>query len=268
MTQPASISTNAAVGDRPSGTAPDPPRRQSQRGQKRVLIAALGIAVLVAGLFAYLAVRYREQQSSLADIRATGLPSNIATPLANVMGLSPVPNRQAPDFTLTDQKGQALSLTSFRGRAVVLEFMDSHCTDICPIVSQEFVDAYHDLGAEGWRVAFLAVNVNQYHAGVADMAAYSREHQLNTIPTWHFFTGSTGALRAVWQAYHVDVEAPNPNADIIHTSVVYFIDPQGRMRYLAVPMDDHTASGTAYLPASPLAQWGHGIALVTGRLSR
>jgi peroxiredoxin len=46
------------------------------------------------------------------------------------MGLSPVPARPAPGFTLTDQDGRTMSLSSFRGRAVVLEFMDPHCTDI------------------------------------------------------------------------------------------------------------------------------------------
>ena len=33
-------------------------------------------------------------------------------------------------------------------------------------------------------------------------------------------------------------------------------------------MDDHTAQGSAYLPAGPLASWGDGIALVTRQLIR
>jgi hypothetical protein len=39
-------------------------------------------------------------------------------------------------------------------------------------------------------------------------------------------------------------------------------DQHGRERYLAMPVADHTSSGTAYLPASQLASWGHGIALL------
>jgi len=57
------------------------------------------------------------------------------------MQLSPVPVARAPGFLLTDQAGHAVSLTSLRGRVVVLEFMDPHCTCICPIVSQEFISA-------------------------------------------------------------------------------------------------------------------------------
>jgi protein SCO1 len=52
--------------------------------------------------------------------------------------------------------------------------MDPHCTDICPIVSAECTDAYRDLGRQAGQVVFAAVNVNQYHHAVADVAAYSR----------------------------------------------------------------------------------------------
>ncbi|HYA50972.1 MAG TPA: SCO family protein, partial [Streptosporangiaceae bacterium] len=152
-------------------------------------------------------------------------------------------------------------------KVVVLQFMDPHCTDICPIVSQEFVSAYHKLGPAARHVVFAAINVNQYHASVADMAAYSRQEALNTIPSWHFFTGPVPALKTAWRDYHIAVEAPNPDADIVHTSAIYFIDPQGREAFLAAPMVDHKADGTAFLPAKQIAQWATGIALIARHLA-
>jgi cytochrome oxidase Cu insertion factor (SCO1/SenC/PrrC family) len=146
--------------------------------------------------------------------------------------------------------------------------MDPHCTDICPIVSQEFIDAYRDLGGQASRVVFLAVNVNQYHLQVSDVAAFSSEQRLTTIPSWHFLTGPYESLRTVWRAYDVEVEAPNPNADIIHSSVMYFIDPNGHERYLASPMVDHTKTGSSYVPGDQLAAWGQGIAQVARQLAR
>ena len=53
---------------------------------------------------------------------------------------------------------------------------------------------------------------------------------------------------------------------MIHSSQMYFIDPQGRERFVADPMADHTASGSSYLPAGQLASWGQGIALVARQL--
>lgn len=169
------------------------------------------------------------------------------------MQLSTVPVRVAPGFTLTDQDGRTVSLAGSRGRVVVLEFMDPHCTDICPIVSQEFISAYRDLGASASRVVFVAVNVNRYHLQVADVAAFSREQQLTQVPSWHFLTGSYPSLAAVWRDYDITVDAPGPDADVIHSAQMYFIDPRGRERFVADPMADQTASGCAYLPAGQLA---------------
>jgi hypothetical protein len=53
----------------------------------------------------------------------------------------------------------------------------------------------------------------------------------------------------------------------VHTATVFFLDPQGRQRYLAAPMVNHTKSGKAYLPASQVASWGHGIALLARDLA-
>jgi cytochrome oxidase Cu insertion factor (SCO1/SenC/PrrC family) len=72
--------------------------------------------------------------------------AGISTRLANLMRLSALPQRAAPGFTLADQDGRRVSLSSFREKVVVLEFMDPHCTDICPIVAQEFADSGHDMG--------------------------------------------------------------------------------------------------------------------------
>lgn len=223
-----------------------------------------GLAVLAAAAVAVSMVAVTRagsgQASESQQLRPTGIPASVTDSQASLMQLTPLPVKAAPDFTLTDQDGRTLSLSSLRGKVVVLEFMDPHCTDICPIVSQEFVDAYHDLGREAGKVVFAAVNVNQYYAKVSDTMAFSREQRLITIPSWHFFTGTVPQLRAVWRGYDVTVEAPSPNADIVHTSAVYFIDPSGHERFLASPQDDHTSSGAAYLPPAQLTEWGQGIA--------
>ena len=241
------------------------PSLHRRRNRGLVVIAAAVAVLIIAASAGYVVIRVRQHQQA-TGLRVSGIPASVSTSLANLMQLSPVPVTSAPGFTLTDQGGHAMSLASLRGRVVVLDFMDPHCTDICPIVSQEFIDAYRDLGASAPQVVFLAVNVNRYHLQVADVAAFSSEQRLTKIPAWHFLTGSYPSLRAVWQAYQIEVNAPGPDADVIHSSQMYFIDPQGRERFLASPMADHTASGSPYLPASQLASWGRGIAQVASHL--
>ena len=243
--------------------------RPRRGGLPRLVVLASVLTLLLAAAVAIPAYVLSRNHATLAaqQARVSGIPASVSTSLANLMVLSPVPGVRAPGFTLTDQDGHTLSLSSLRGKVVVLQFMDPHCTDICPIVSAEFVKAYHDLGPLASKVVFAAVNVNAYHARVRDMAKYTRAQALNTIPSWHFFTGPVPALKSVWSGYNIQVYAPNANADVQHTSAVYFIDPQGRERYLASPEADHTKSGTSYLPASQQMAWGHGIALVARQLA-
>jgi protein SCO1 len=249
-----------------SGTGSAVSSPAPRRGRVLAIIAAAAAVLVVAASAGFMATRVRQHQQA-AGLRAAGIPASVSTSLANLMQLSPVPATSAPGFTLADQDGHTMSLASLRGHAVVLEFMDPHCTDICPIVSREFIDAYRDLGASAPQVVFLAVNVNRYHLRVADVAVFSAEQRLTTIPAWHFLTGSYPSLRAVWRSYQIEVDAPGPDADVIHSSQMYFIDPQGRERFLADPMADHTASGTSFLPADQLASWGQGIALVARHLA-
>jgi cytochrome oxidase Cu insertion factor (SCO1/SenC/PrrC family) len=231
--------------------------------------AAVVIMTAVASVAAaaILAARQHER-AALTGQRPSGIPAGIPSATVNLMGLSPVPASPAPGFALTDQDGRRLPLSGFRGKVVVLEFMDSRCTDICPLVSREFIDAYNDLGRAAGDVVFAAVNVNGQYNQVGDVLAYSRAHQLTAIPDWYFFTGPAGTLQAVWRAYDIAVAAAGTRGALVHTSAIFFIGPHGTERYIADPVPDRTASGAVYLPPGQISGWGQGIAQVAETMLR
>ncbi|HKI92603.1 MAG TPA: SCO family protein [Gaiellaceae bacterium] len=226
------------------------------KGGRLVLVAAAAFVLVAAGVAAaaILLVHGRSSAAPLVTIDA----ADPAVPAAvqSRLGLSTLGRRPAPGLTLVDQRGRTVSLASLRGKVVVLEFFDPVCTDICPIVSQEYVEANRLLGAAARRAAFVAVNVNQYHRSVAAVAGFSRKHGLDGIPSWHFLTGPTVTLQKIWKAYGVAVQ-PNPSGDVVHSSLVYFIDAKGRERYLAMP--DRNKKG--------IGAWAHGIAAVVRALA-
>ena len=199
---------------------------------------------------------------------STNSATTVGTTRDDFMGLSSAQGAPAPDVVMADQNGQSVSLSGLeqQGKVIVLEFMDSHCTDICPIVSQEFVVAHRQLGADASRVAFVGVNVNPFHLSQADVAGFTDEQGLNSVPEWHFLTGSVSQLQQAWKAYGVAVQAPNPNVDIIHSDTIYFIDPTGHQRWIAIPTEDHAASGASYLPVPQMRQWGVDIASVVRQM--
>jgi cytochrome oxidase Cu insertion factor (SCO1/SenC/PrrC family) len=251
-----------------------PTRDSSQRddtaaGRRRrmAIFAALALAVAAAAGISGCVISGHPATTG-AELRVSGIPASMSDSTVSLMNLDALPHQAAPEFALTDQAGRTMTLSDFRGKIVVLEFLDPHCTDICPIVSREFIDAYHDLGPLAGRVVFAGINVNPYHTRMQDVLAFSGEQQLTTIPDWHYFTGPVPRLRPVWDAYHIYVQAPNPSADVVHTSAVYFIDSQGRERYLASPEVDHAKSGTSYLPADQISAWGRAIAALARSLAQ
>jgi cytochrome oxidase Cu insertion factor (SCO1/SenC/PrrC family) len=226
---------------------------------------AAGALVIVAGAVSVagavvIPARQHELAAS-AGQRSSGIPLVIPPGTVSLMRLSPAPAGPAPGFTLTDQDGRVLSLSGFRGKAVVLEFTDSRCTSICPLISQESVDAFHDLGRAQGRVVFVAVNVNPRYNQVADVLAYSRAHALSALPDWYFLTGPASELAAVCREYHIAVTAGSLDL-LVHTATVFFIGPHGNERYVAAPAADYTGGGATYLPPGQVSAWGRGIAQV------
>lgn len=162
----------------------------------------------------------------------------------------------APNFLLRDQRGRRTSLDQFRGKVVLLTFLDPICRQLCPLTTQSMLDAVQRLGpAAAQKVELLGVNVNLQRLQVADVAAYSRIHALRRH--WRFLTGSPAQLKKVWRAYHVYV-AISPGGDVEHFSVTYVIGPHGReravfstpMRYAAVGSDS-AALAKAIAPLLP-----------------
>lgn len=150
----------------------------------------------------------------------------------------------APDFELLDQTGAAVSWHDFQGQVVALTFLDSRCRDVCPLTSAEIIAAWRGLSeGEQRAVAILGVNVNAEANAVEDVATASREWRLAEIPAWRFLTGSPDDLRAIWDAYPIEVQ-PSPAGAIDHTSGIFLIDTGGSLRwYVSVPLQDPAWSG-------------------------
>lgn len=132
----------------------------------------------------------------------------------------------APNFVLRDQDGQDTSLAQFRGKVVVLAFVDSHCTTICPLTTQSMIEALHLLGPAAAQVQLLGINANPTATRIADVAAYTRAHHMRG--RWRFLTGSLAQLKQVWRDYHVYVAAVHN--DIDHEPIMVLIDRRGHER--------------------------------------
>ena len=180
----------------------------------------VAVAVALIALHAVLAPTAGVAQASAAT--EAGLASN--PNLDPGTSLSQV----APDFTLTDQFGQPVSLSSYRGKVVILTFNDSECTSVCPLTTAALVDAKTMLGAAASQVQLLGINANPRDTSIEDVLSYSQLHGM--LYQWRYLTGSLAQLQAVWKDYSIGVTVNQNQID--HEPAVFVINQQGRLAKL------------------------------------
>ena len=138
---------------------------------------------------------------------------------------------RAPDFTLTDQDGRPYTLSAHRGHAIALFFGYAHCPDVCPTTLAALARAKRELGAagRGFDVVFVTVDPTR------DTPAVLKRYVRLFDPAFTGLTGSEAQLDPVYAAYHVyraiDTASRSANGYlVVHSSIVEFIAPDGRLR--------------------------------------
>jgi peroxiredoxin Q/BCP len=75
---------------------------------------------------------------------------------------------KAPDFTLPDQDGKPLTLSSLRGKVVVLYFYPKDFTSGCTMEACHFRDAYEDFTDAGAEVIGVSADSQESHRKFRD----------------------------------------------------------------------------------------------------
>lgn len=106
-----------------------------------------------------------------------------------------------PDPTLTDQSGKQATLAALLDttRPVMLNFIYTSCTAICPAMSGIFAQVQNALGEERLRVRLISVSIDPEYDTPERLAAYAG--RFDAGPEWRFVTGSLEDSIAVQQAF-------------------------------------------------------------------
>lgn len=159
-------------------------------------------------------------------------------PANNAIGGFPMTGDPAPDFTLTDQFGHAVTLASLRGHEVVLAFIDSRCTSLCPLTANIMYNARAKLGSAAVsQIVLVAVNANPTATSVAEVQDWSIKHGM--LHQWLFLTGPAKQLESVYHLYNVYVQVDSSGA-VVHDSIMLVIDATGHERLYFETLDSNS----------------------------
>ncbi len=200
-----------------AGSSTPPPSEPLARPADRQALLAGVVALLVLGLVA---------AGLVALVLGSGGGGAGPQPLART-AYAAAQVTPAPPLELTDQNGQPFSLSTLRGRPVLVFFGYTHCPDVCPANVGVINEALSQT-RPGPRV--VLVTVDPERDGVPAMKSY-----LRYLPTAYVgLTGTPDAIRRNadgWGVQYARIdEGTSDGYGMAHTADIFLVDAQGRMR--------------------------------------
>jgi len=229
---PVATAPGEAVTTPPVGSAPPQPAgwldRLSPNYLLRSLLAIGAVGIVLVGAAPMALAATNPNADSILAEAANGSPNLVDAPAA--------------PFTLTDQHGHTVSLSSLAGRTVVLTFLDPVCTSDCPLIAQELRLTDQMLGSTAGPVEIVAVVANPLYTSTAATTAFDKQEGLDHLANWSYLTGSLNQLHQVWNDYGVQIQVTPAGAMVAHGDIVYIIDKSGHTREI---LDSDPGDGSA-----------------------
>lgn len=109
----------------------------------------------------------------------------------------------APDVSLVRDDGKSVSLRGELddGRPVIMNFIFTTCTSICPLASQTFAEFAQKLGTDRDKVHLISISVDPEQDTPDRLREYAS--RFNAGPEWQHYTGTLEASLAAQRAFNV-----------------------------------------------------------------
>lgn len=158
-------------------------------------------------------------------------------------GSQPPEGLTMPEFTIELDNGWTLSSSSFRGHAVAVTFLDTQCTEACPIVAAQVGEAVRLLDEDADRVAAVAISVDPVNDTPVRIRAFLDRHRARK--EIRYVDAPVGELRPVWKDFKILPSADTGDSNM-HSAPVRVYDTEGRWRSTLHPGVDLTAANLAH----------------------
>jgi protein SCO1/2 len=189
----------------------------------RVLIALFLIAVFSIGAVWLVALNQEDSDG-------------VATAGTRFEGAVMPRGLRAPDFELTNQDGETVSMRELRGEPVIVTFLYTTCEDTCPLQAQTVRGALDELGED---VPAIAIAVDPPNDTPESATAFLAEQK--ALGRLDFVLGSRAELKPLWDGYFVRPQSITQE----HNARFTLVDEKGFQR-VGYPGFEATAERIAH----------------------
>lgn len=137
-------------------------------------------------------------------------------------------NRVFPEVTLEDSKERVYSFSEFEGKYVMLTFIYTACSDVCPQLEFNLAEVYKQIPPKyiGKDIVFLSISFYPKNDDPATLEKY-RYYFDSDGETWRLARISDQQqLDGLLMDFGVTV-IPDENGNFQHNSAFYLVDPNG-----------------------------------------
>jgi protein SCO1/2 len=182
---------------------------------------------LLLGLLAILAVAGVAVALTIGGSSASQEPRKLANSEFHAEGVLSPP-RPAPALALRNYLGQPVNIASYRGKAVLVTFLYTHCPDVCPLIASNLGVALRLMGPRvASKAQVIAVSVDPRGDNPRTVADFLARR--GVTGRMLYLIGSAGQLGRVWQAWGVGSERDAANPKLVnHSGLIYGITASGK----------------------------------------
>jgi protein SCO1/2 len=140
------------------------------------------------------------------------------------------PQDPAPSFGgLRNYLGEPVDLASYRGKAVFVTFLYTHCPDVCPLIAAQLHNTLAQLGPSRSRqLQIVAVSVDPKGDTPETVAKFLKVHGMTG--RMKYLIGDARQLGPVWRAWNVASTAEPSNPEFVaHSALIYGISASGKL---------------------------------------
>ncbi|MGQ7280595.1 SCO family protein [Brevibacillus thermoruber] len=139
--------------------------------------------------------------------------------------------KQMNDFTLDNIDGSTFTLSETNGKVRLVEFIFTHCPDICPATTFNMAKMQEQLKAKGLfgdKVAFVTITFDPERDTPEVLKAYADKFGADQRG-WYFLRGDQAAVEKVTKDFGIAV-LKQPDGSFAHTARMFLVDKDGNMR--------------------------------------